>query len=61
MSQNKRRILVQAFKILFFSYCPLVWMLYSRKEGINNTELTKYMKELLSHFIITASTEVRMN
>ena len=34
MDLSKRRMLLNAFFILQFSYCPLVWMFHSR--GINN-------------------------
>ena len=30
MDQNKRRMLMNAFIVLHFSYCPLLWMVYSR-------------------------------
>ena len=39
MDQNKRRMLMKAFIISQFSYCPLVWMFHSRntKSRANKT------------------------
>ena len=33
MDVSKRRILLNAFFILQFSYCPLVWMFHSRRKN----------------------------
>ena len=40
---NKRQILFQTMIKSQFSYCPLIWMFFSRK---SNTLLTKFMKGL---------------
>ena len=37
MTFNQRRLILNSFITLYFSYCPIVWMFHSRKlnEGIN--------------------------
>ena len=44
MNITKRKILMNAFFNGQFSYCPLTWMLYSRKR--NNKKLTNCMRDV---------------
>ena len=44
MDINKRRLLMNAFIISQFSYCPLVWMFHSR--GVNNKINSLHEKSL---------------